>query len=170
MKKVITTKMITRSAIILAVSIAVQSVKLPQPLTGPLINALLLLAAGLAGPLGGVLVGVCTPLIAFLFGIMPFPPAVPVIMAGNSVLAIVFGWLIKRPVWGVVAAAFAKYGIMSIMVFYLLPALFQINIPSKVAASLTTPQLFTALGGGLLAVIILKAVKQYEKNKESSLE
>lgn len=170
MKNMITTKMITRSAIILAISIAVQSVKLPQPLTGPIINALLLLAAGLTGTLGGVLVGVCTPLIAFLFGIMAFPPVVPVIIAGNAALAVVFGWLIKRPVVGVIAAAIAKYGIMSIMVLYLLPALFQINIPPKVAATLTTPQLFTALGGGLLALIILKAVQQYEKSKESSLE
>lgn len=166
MKINVTTKMITRSAMILALSIAVQAVKLPQPVTGPLINTLLLMAVAMAGPLGAVLVGVCTPLFALLFGIMPFAPAAPVIMLGNASLAIVFARLIKKPVWGVIAAAFAKYGIMALMVFYLLPGLFQINIPAKLAAALTTPQLFTALGGGILALIILKAVQQFGKNKD----
>lgn len=166
MKVNITTKVLTRSALILALSVAIQSVKLPQPVTGPLINTFLLMAVVLAGPWGAILVGICTPLFALVFGIMPFAPAAPVIMLGNAVLALVFARLIRKPVWGVVAAALAKYGAMAMMVFYLLPALFHVNIPPKVAGALTTPQLFTALGGGVLTLILLKILRQLGKDKE----
>lgn len=157
----ITTKIVTRSAFILALAIAVQLVKLPQPVTGPVINALLFLAAGLIGPVSAVLIGLCTPVIAFTFGIMPFAPAVPIIMLGNAVLALTFGLLVKRPYLGLAAAALAKYGVMALSVFYVFPGLFSIAIPPKIAAALTTPQLFTAFGGAVIAFVILKGLRHF---------
>ncbi len=161
----ITTKMLTRSAIILALAIAVQSVRLPQYVTGPVINALLFFAAAIIGPVSAVLIGLLTPVIAFAFGIMPLAPAVPVIILGNAVLAIVFGLLIKKPYVAVVVAALAKYGIMFISVTYLLPLLLNITLPPKLIATLTTPQLFTALGGGVLALAVIKGTDILTKEK-----
>ncbi|MCR4440798.1 MAG: ECF transporter S component [Peptococcaceae bacterium] len=159
----ITTKMITRSALILALAIAVQSVRMPQFVTGPVVNALLFLAASLIGPVSAALIGLCTPVIAFAFGIMPLAPAVPVIILGNVTLALVFGYLPKNPYLGMIAAAVAKYGVMTLGVYYLLPLLLKINLPPKIVDMLTTPQLFTALGGGVLALVLLKALSWLKK-------
>ena len=156
---------LTRSALILALAIAVQSVKMPQFVTGPVINALLFFAAATIGPVSAVLIGLLTPVIAFAFGIMPLAPAIPVIMLGNAVLGLVFGFFIQKPYAGVALAAVAKYGVMWLGVYYLLPLLLKINLPPKIVATLTTPQLFTALGGGVLALIILETL-HWLKNKE----
>jgi len=155
----LTTRILTRSALILALAIVVQSIRLPQYLTGPLVNALLFLATALVSPLSGALVGLFTPLLAFSFGIMPLAPAVPVIMLGNCFLAIFFGLFAKKRIIAMIIAAVAKYGIMALSVYYLFPLLLNITFPDKVIAMLTTPQLFTALGGGALALVILKALE-----------
>jgi len=162
---IISTRTITRSALILALVIAVQSVRMPQFVTGPVVNALLFLAAATIGPVSAVLIGLSTPVIAFAFGIMPLAPAVPVIMLGNAVLGLVFGFLIHKPYLGIVLASAAKYGVMWLGVYYLLPFLLNINLPPKMVAALTTPQLFTALGGGALALIIIKALHWFKKNE-----
>lgn len=162
----ITTKIITRSALILAIAIAIQSVRMPQAVTGPIINTLLFIAVATTGTISGVLVGLFTPILAFAFGIMPLAPAVPVIIAGNIVLALVFGF-IKNAYVGVIGAAVAKFAVMAIGVYYALPLLVNVNLPPKVIATLTTPQLFTAIGGGVIALIILKALKMLNKNKET---
>ena len=155
----LTTRILTRSALILALAIVVQSIRLPQYLTGPLVNALLFLATALVSPLSGVLVGLFTPLLAFSFGIMPLAPAVPVIMLGNSFLAIIFGLFAKKQIFAMIIAAVAKYGIMALSVYYLFPLLLNISFPDKVIAMLTTPQLFTALVGGALALVLMKALE-----------
>lgn len=169
----ITTKVITRSALILALTIVVQSIRLPQFITGPLVNAFLFLAAALIGPISAVLIGLCTPVIAFAFGIMPLAPAVPVIMLGNAALALVYGKiavygkLSLKPYLGVAAAALAKYAVMALSVFYLLPWLVNVTLPAKVATTLTTPQVFTALAGGVVALAVLKGLSLLKKDKET---
>ena len=159
----ISTKALTRSAIILALAIAIQLAKLPQPFTGPAINALLFIAAALVGPMGAVLIGLCTPIVAFAFGIMPFVPAVFIIMLGNATLVIVFSVLEKRRVLAFLAAAICKFAIMALLIQYIIPGLLQIKIPAKVAGALTIPQLWTALAGAVVAFIILKGIERYYK-------
>ena len=161
----ITTKTLTRSALILALAIAVQSIKMPQFVTGPLINALLFLAVALVNPISGVLIGLFTPLLAFTFGIMPLAPAVPVIMLGNGLLAAVYGLFSRKPVLGVGIASLAKYMMMTVSVYYLFPGLLKITFPQKVIVMLTTPQFFTALGGGVLALLVLKAMDWQKLNR-----
>lgn len=161
----LTTKILTRSALILALAIVVQSIRLPQYLTGPLVNMLLFLASALVSPLSGILVGLFTPLLAFSMGIMPLAPAVPVIMAGNCFLALLFGLFRGKPIVGVIVAALTKYAVMALSVFYLFPMLLHISFPPKLAVTLTTPQLFTALGGGFIALIVLRALGWKKENK-----
>ncbi len=159
----ITTRVITRSALLLALALAIQSVRMPQFATGPLVNAILLIAVNTVSLPGAVLIGLCTPFIAFAMGIMPLAPVVPVIMTGNVVLVAVFAQLIKRPVLGIIAAALSKYAVMTLFIIYLLPMLFKIELPGKIVTTLTTPQLFTALAGGVLALLVLKGMQWYRR-------
>ncbi|MDX9871636.1 MAG: ECF transporter S component [Clostridia bacterium] len=166
----ISTKVLTRSALILAIAIAVQSIKMPTFITGPLVNTLLFIAVATTGSLSGVLVGLFTPVLAFAFGIMPMAPAVPVIMAGNIVLALVFGAIKNNPYLGFIAAAVAKFAVMAAGVYFILPVLAGINLPPKLVATLSTTQLFTALGGGVIAVILLKALQALKKDENTVSE
>lgn len=160
---IITTKIITRSALFLAVAIAIQSVKLPQFVTGPLVNTTLYLAVALVGTVSAVMIGFFTPVIAFLFGIMKLPPAVPVIMAGNVALALIFGQFKMSPIIGVLTASVSKFVVMFLGVKYILPVLLNINLPAKGVTLLTTPQLFTALAGGVVAILILKIIQSLQE-------
>jgi len=154
----ITTKTLTRSALILALAIAIQSIRMPAYVTGPLVNALIILASALISPISGVMVGLLTPLLAFSFGIMALAPAVPIIMLGNALLAIVYGLLKKKPILGIICAAVLKYASMTFGFYYILPNLMGIKLPAKILPILTTQQLITAIVGGIIAVIIIKAL------------
>lgn len=165
----ITPKFITRSALLLALAIAVQSFKLPQPVTGPLVNAILFLATATVGTMSGVVVGLFTPLLAFIFGIMTLFPAVPLIMAGNVAMVLVYGMLQKRPVTGIIAASLVKYASLTLGVYYVLPLFLSKPLPTKVVSLLTTPQLFTALAGGVLAFFVLQGLSILKKDKETSI-
>jgi len=90
-------KIFTRTAILLALTLAFQMLKLPQPMTGPAVNAMLFISTAAVGIWGGVIIGALTPWIAFINGILNpvLAPAIPFIMLGNAVLCIVFG-LVKK--------------------------------------------------------------------------
>ena len=76
---------ITRTAILMAMTLAFQVVfKLPQPLTGPVVNMFLYLSVILVGMWSGAVIGLATPVIAWMAGIMAVGPLVPVIQLGNA--------------------------------------------------------------------------------------
>jgi len=77
-------RFITRTAILLALTVIFQSFRAPQLITGTLVNGMLLISAGYVGMWSGVIIGLFTPVLAFLFGIMKFPPMIPFIMIGNA--------------------------------------------------------------------------------------
>ena len=70
------TRMLTTTALLLALALAVQQFKI-QWLTGPGVNAILILATGYIGALSGIIIGIFTPLLALIMGIMGFAPAIP---------------------------------------------------------------------------------------------
>ena len=84
--KPINVKWLARTAILLALTLAFQMIGLPQPVTGPAVNAMLLISGTYVGALGGIIIGLLTPLIAFARGILPPPlaPMIPFIMLGNA--------------------------------------------------------------------------------------
>jgi hypothetical protein len=63
-------KYLTLTAVLLALTAAIQMAGLPQPITGPAVNAMLMLTTLVVGMAGGVAVGALTPGIAFLRGIL----------------------------------------------------------------------------------------------------
>jgi hypothetical protein len=146
---------LTRAAILLALALGIQSLRLPQGVTGPSINAILLIGAVLLAPWGGVVIGLLTPLTAFLFGQLNpiLAPAVPFIMAGNGILVLVFGYGRRVNVYlALIIAALAKYLVLSTAVRYL------IKVPASVGIALQIPQFVTAFMGGVAALLVLEGL------------
>ncbi len=92
------TLFIARMGIILALTLTLQVAGLPQPVTGPLINAMLLLTAVLFGNVAGVLLGCLTPGLALVRGQLPLAlaPMVPFIAVGNALLVFIFIFISKK--------------------------------------------------------------------------
>ncbi|MDS1030153.1 ECF transporter S component [Bacillota bacterium LX-D] len=145
---------VTRTALFLALALTVQMAGLPQKFTGPAVNGILFLSGIFVNPLSGICIGILTPLLAFLRGILPGPlaPAIPFIMLGNALFVYFSCLLFKRPlglqICGVMAGAITKFLVLSLAVNYL------VNVPPAAAKILTLPQLFTALLGGFAALFL----------------
>lgn len=149
---------LTRTAVLLALTLAIQMVGMPQYATGPLVNTMLYIAATFVGIWSGVAIGVVTPAIAFWRGILPPPlgPMIPFIALGNAVLVIVFGLLERRgrlaAIAGIVAASVLKFLVLSSAVRFV------VEVKPAIARMMQTPQLLTALAGGAIAFIVSEAL------------
>lgn len=87
----INTKMLCRAAILLALCIASQFLKNTSDyITGPIINAILIIATLSCGFIGASAIGLITPLTAWLITGSPimssYPAIVPCVMLGNVIL------------------------------------------------------------------------------------
>ncbi len=151
-------RFITRTAILLALTVIFQSFRAPQLITGTLVNGMLLISAGYVGMWSGVIIGLFTPVLAFLFGIMKFPPVIPFIMVGNALYVLVFSGMRNKPV-GMVLGSVVKFLWLSASVYYMLP-LFGVKAPAVLVEMFTFPQLATAVMGGVLALLVLGLLKK----------
>ncbi|MCX7729703.1 MAG: ECF transporter S component [Candidatus Caldatribacterium sp.] len=152
---------VTLTGVLFALILIVQALGLPYVVAGPLVNAMLLLATVFVGVGGGVLIGLLTPWVALLRGILPAPlgPIVPFIMLGNAVFVTVFGLFRRKgefffAIGGVVLGAFAKYLVLSQAVRLL------IDLPPPVARMMQVPQLITALLGETIALFLSQALQR----------
>lgn len=161
---------ITRTALLLAVALAVQSLKMQPPfgqvVTGGAINAILYLAVALVDTWAGVAIGVITPWVALLMGINKLPFMVPFIIIANVLLALVFG-LLKRysRFFAGVMAAVAKYG-WFLLTTKTLVGLIGKTLPAPAIAAFGITQLGTALIGLMLAFIIADSLKPYLERRQ----
>lgn len=162
MKRDFTVSYIVRTGVLLALTLMFQIGfnGLGQGVVGPLVNFSLLISVVLVGTIPAIIIGCLTPLIAFMVGIMPLFPLVPFIMIGNSILVIIFHIGRKKiskmgDYIGLVIAAFGKFIFLAISVRYLV-GLFIPKVPGKLVTALTLPQLYTALIGGILTLIVIK--------------
>ncbi len=57
---------VVRTGLLAGLAVALQAMNLPQPVTGPGVNAVLFVASIFVGPFGGVFVGVLTPWVALM--------------------------------------------------------------------------------------------------------
>jgi len=128
---------ISRTAILLAISLVFQMGGFPQFITGPLVNTVLYLAA--------------------MRGILPPPlmPLIPFIALGNAVLVILFFWLKSRNnILGILIASAVKFLVLVSAVNLL------VQVPSAIAQMMSFPQLITALTGGFIALLIVNIFKK----------
>jgi hypothetical protein len=147
-------RFITYGAVFLALASLFPALHFPQYITGPVVNFTLIIATYVLGTFGGVVIGCFTPWVAFLSGLMPVAFLPPIIMVGNAVYTLLFG-LLKRFGWGgkitgIAIGATLKFLFLSFAVTHLVKA------PPRLVQMLSLPQLFTALAGGIAALVVIK--------------
>ncbi|WP_455721031.1 ECF transporter S component [Agathobacter sp.] len=165
----IKTKQITVTAIMLAICILSQFFKnLSVYITGPIINAALILTVVYAGLACGIILSIITPITSFFITGSPIMAAIPAmfpcIMIGNILLAVAVGLLRKKigktaglPV-SIVIGAVLKAAFMGILIsLIVLPAFLPAKMQPMMHAlqlQFSLTQLITAIIGGVYAVII----------------
>lgn len=175
---------ITETAVMLALLISLQAVTKPlgQMVTGTCVNGVLAITVLVAGLYSGITVAFISPVFAFFLGIAPNLVTVLPIMIAN-VCYVVLLWLIARKgrrfTWrqpvALVSAAGVKFGVLYLLVvqvicgvasnallgkkvgdtIVLAPPMLQ-----KLPAMFTWPQLFTALLGGTVALLIVPVLRK----------
>ncbi len=185
----LTTKQITQSAMLLAICIISQFLKNTSVyLTGPIINAAILLALLCVNLQAALFLSVITPITSFIITGSPIMSAIPwmfpVIMIGNAILvvAVYFGNKKKTKLFlvlGMIAGVVLKSLFMWVMTSFILFPLFGGNIVSfipkpellpKVLATakmtFSVTQLITGTLGCILTGLILIPLRKFLENQE----
>lgn len=178
MKKV---RYITETAVMLALLVALQALTKPlgQLVTGSFVNCVLAVTVLFVGMSGGITVALISPIFAFLLGIAPNFVTVLPIMVGNTCFVVLLKLIAGKAVWrqavALVTAAGVKFGVLYLLVAQVIcgiaaDALLGKKLGSvvvlappmlqKLPAMFTWPQLFTALIGGGLALLIAPALRK----------
>ncbi|MCX6795047.1 MAG: hypothetical protein NTY31_03650 [Candidatus Falkowbacteria bacterium] len=140
-------------------------------LTGPIVNAILILVLLLCGLRSAFLVACLPSLMALSGGLLPavLAPALPFIMASNIIFVATINWFYKRSrtdfngYWsGVLSGAVLKFVFLFFSVNILATLFIQTPIMPLVVKMLGWSQLATAVAGGLIAWIILKFLKFFK--------
>jgi len=160
---------ITRTGVLLALALVFQIgfTQFAQPTVGPLVNMTLIIAAVVVGSIPAIIIGCLTPLMAFILGIMPLLPLVPFIMVGNALLILSFNLVRKSlPKFGesvgIIVAAFLKFIFLAVSIRYFVIYFIE-KVPAKMITAFSLPQLYTALIGGILALMVIKYLSKYLK-------
>ena len=172
-------RFITETAVMLALLITLQAVTKPmgQLVTGSCVNGVLAVTVLVAGLYSGITVAVFSPMLAYALGIAPQFLTVPAIMVGNTVYVLLLYFLAgkdsKKMVWKIVAwlvAAAAKFAALYAIVVWLICGVFSENLLKAGAlkapmlkalpATFSWPQLFTALIGGGVALLIVPVLRK----------
>jgi hypothetical protein len=134
-----------------------------QLLTGTLVNAALFVATAWLGVGAALLIGIIPSIVSSVTGLLPamMAPMVPFIMLGNAVLILSFSMLRKKSYWGgAVAGSLLKFAFLSVVSSYLITSFVGEKAADKIALMMSTPQLYTALSGALLAYVVLCITKK----------
>ena len=170
---------ITETAVMLALLVALQAITKPlgQLVTGSCVNAVLAVTALVAGLSGGITVAVISPVLAYLLGIAPQILTVPAIMVGNTVFVVLLRLIagrdsrkIGRQIAAWISAAAAKFAALYAIVVWVICGVFSQGLldsgmmkPPMLKALPVTfswPQLFTALIGGAVALLITPVLRK----------
>ena len=172
------TRNLVLSALFLTLAVIIQILgksipEISQFVVGPTVNAVLILTAYFAGLKWALLVGILTPVLAFVSGVLaaPMAPFIPFIAAGNLIY-IVFFSLLKDwkngEVLGIVLGALFKFAFLYFSASKLINLL-SLGIPEPVKAKLVIsmgiPQFITALVGGAAAILLYTLLNRRLKLK-----
>lgn len=169
------TRTITVTAIMVALCVVVQLFKNPGtiPITGGLINLIIIIDTLYCGLVSGMILSAIAPITSFIITQSPIIAAVPMIlpfiMVGNIVI-VIFAWAVRckklelnlLPL-SLVAGSFAKWGVMTLCIIKWVLPTFGASLAPKMykmaAVTYSTTQLYAALVGTALACIIWPIVK-----------
>lgn len=164
-----TTRQLTRTALIAALLLTFQSLRLLLPLPplastlliGTLVNACLLLSAASGGYRGLAVLSVLAPLIAYLQQLLPLPIFIPLIAGGNFFFGSLYlllrqkSSLFKLLIPPLGKMLFLWGGVTFLLSLLALPEFLQ----RLLGLLLSWPQFITSLAGLLLAQLVLKRLK-----------
>ncbi len=160
---------LTRAALLLALTLAIQSLRLLIPLPpfattfliGSLINACLLVALEKVGLGSASLIGVIVPLSAYFQQMLPLPIFILPVAAGNLIYLFLLQGGRKFPVSLRLLAAAAGKGVFLYSFFYWL--LLQVHLPAQLASAMLFlmgwPQVATALIGAMLGLYLVQRLR-----------
>ena len=170
---------ITETAVMLALLVALQALTKPmgQLVTGSCVNTVLAISALVGGLSCGLVVALCSPVLAFLLGIAPQILTVPAIMVGNTIFVILLALLadksgksIAKQIIAWIAAAAAKFAALYAIVVWLICGLLSEQLIANgmmkapmlkvLPATFSWPQLITALIGGAVALLITPVLRK----------
>lgn len=180
MENINNVKKLTRASMMAAIAFVIifigarlGSATYNQLFVGPLVNAIILTALLITDLKYGVLVSLLTPIIAAITGQFTLVPFMPFIMVGNAILALSFGIFNKKlnkygSYVGILVGSVLKTLFLFLSAKYLVQ-LFKLNIPEKaipkLVAAMSMNQFYTAIVGGIIALLVYKFVylKAYKK-------
>jgi len=168
---------ITRTAVFIALLIVSQVATAPlgnQLITGPIVNFILIISVMTCGLASGLSVAAISPVAAKLFlGIgPPFWSLIPFMILGNMVLVTLWHFIGNRKlgrryaahIAALAVAATAKFLVLYLGIVKIAVPVLLLGIPEKqaagISATFSVTQLFTALIGGVFAVVVLPTLKK----------
>lgn len=170
---------ITETAVMLALLVCLQALTKPlgQLVTGSCVNTVLAVSALVGGVSCGLVVALCSPVLAYLLGIAAQILTVPAIMVGNVVFVILLALLadktgknLVKQVVAWIAAAAAKFAALYAIVVWLICGVLSESLLASgvmkapmltaLPATFSWPQLFTALIGGAVALLITPVLRK----------
>jgi len=141
-----------------------------QWVTGPIVNAVLIMALFLVGVRGAMVLALVPSMIALSSGLLPavLAPIVPFIMIGNVILILTIDLICRRfknktkGFWlGVITGALLKFLFLFASVNIISQLLIKQELVIKVVQMMSWPQFYTAMIGGVIAWAVLKACKKF---------
>ncbi|WP_027627802.1 ECF transporter S component [Ruminiclostridium cellobioparum] len=162
-------RMITRTAVLLAVVVVVQIVGRSLPnnnfIVGPLVNMCLLLAAMTAGMAGGITIAILSPFTSLINNNAPIAaallPFAPVIALANIIFVLAFYLLYnKNKFIGLGVGAVLKFGVLFLGIRIFLNIFSFPKFTQKLFELFSWPQLLTAVIGGLVAIPVIYSVRK----------
>ena len=170
---------ITETAVMLALLVALQAITKPmgQLVTGSCVNAVLAITVLVAGLYSGIVVALISPVLAYLLGIAPQILTVPAIMVGNTLYVAVLYFIagkdskqVLRQVAAWLVAAAAKFAALYAIVVWLICGVLSKSLLESgvmkppmlkmLPATFSWPQLFTALIGGAVALLMVPVLRK----------
>jgi hypothetical protein len=139
-----------------------------QFLSGPFVNALLIIILFLCGIRTAVLAALIPSMMALAGGLLPavLAPAIPFIMISNVIFVFLVDYFYhntldnQKGYWlGVAFGAAIKFTFLFISVNFISQLLIKKELAGAVAQMMSWPQFATALAGGIIAWIFLKWLK-----------
>jgi hypothetical protein len=140
-----------------------------QWLTGPIVNAILIIALFLIGIRGALLLCLIPSLMALAGGLLPaiLAPVVPFIMISNVLLVLGVDFAYSRSrdavrgfMAGVLAGATLKFLFLFLTVGVMSNLIIKKELSFAIVQMMSWPQFATALAGGVLAFMFLRWLKR----------
>ena len=177
MKQKFTARVLARAAILLALCVVVQQFKsLSQFITGPLVNAILILAGLTVGLWGGICIAILSPLLAFLIAPSPVLQAVPMmlpIIAIGNIIMVVASYMVKNATniklgISLAVASVVKGAFMGLTTIYVIIPIFGQNLKAPMVATMSATfsytQTITAAIGSALVLLVWWKLKNIIKD------